>query len=291
MALRRSAAMIINVNRQRPTSEPSVGSAASTTFRDRPVGKRLRWLPQRDDRLPDACQRRSLQASRCERRPTCAGPARIGRGSADTSRGPCDSRMGGGRRGYLRRSQTPGPRPGPLGIYRGGLLFRRALGHRLCLRRSSVRRCFVRCETVAWDLSPISKSTSGCAIRRTRRRASDGWRVPRTVKRWRNDRGPARRHEIPARPRQDECWDDDVPRSGRDCRHWRRPGRVDACLEALVGGSMPRQALWRRRVYFEGPEGARRARGRCPAPDTRFLSDLADIAEAVAADAQTPRWH
>ena len=66
------------------------------------------------------------------------------------------------------------------------------------------------------------------------------------------------------------------------------PDRVDACLDALVGGSLPRQALWRRRVYFEAPqELGGRAAACARLLDTRFLSDLAEIAEAVAADADT----
>jgi hypothetical protein len=66
------------------------------------------------------------------------------------------------------------------------------------------------------------------------------------------------------------------------------PDRVDAGLEALVGGSMPRQALWRRRVYFEEPEElGGRAVACARLLETRFLGDLTEIAEAVSREADT----
>jgi hypothetical protein len=66
------------------------------------------------------------------------------------------------------------------------------------------------------------------------------------------------------------------------------PDRVDAGLEALVGGPMPRQALWRRRVYFEEPgELGGRAAACARLLDARFLADLAQIAEATTRGADT----
>ena len=60
--------------------------------------------------------------------------------------------------------------------------------------------------------------------------------------------------------------------------------RVDAGLDALVnGGGMPRQALWRRRVYFEAPAtlgGRAAAASRLLA--TRYLPELLELAEKTA---------
>jgi hypothetical protein len=65
--------------------------------------------------------------------------------------------------------------------------------------------------------------------------------------------------------------------------------RVDAGLQALVdGGGMPRQSLWRRRVYFEHPAslGGRPASGgRLLA--MRYLHDLLDLAEKVVSGRDT----
>jgi hypothetical protein len=61
------------------------------------------------------------------------------------------------------------------------------------------------------------------------------------------------------------------------------PDRVDAGLEALVGGQMPRQALWRRRVFFEEPDELGGRPASCARLlDTRFLADLTEIAETAA---------
>ncbi len=65
--------------------------------------------------------------------------------------------------------------------------------------------------------------------------------------------------------------------------------RVDAGLDALVNGEgMPRQALWRRRVYFEQPGalgGDAAAGARLLA--TRYLHELLGLAEKTAAGADT----
>lgn len=65
--------------------------------------------------------------------------------------------------------------------------------------------------------------------------------------------------------------------------------RVDAGLDALVnGGGMPRQALWRRRVYFEQPGalgGSAAAGARLLA--TRYLHELLDLAEKTASGGDT----
>jgi hypothetical protein len=65
--------------------------------------------------------------------------------------------------------------------------------------------------------------------------------------------------------------------------------RVDAGLDALVnGGGMPRQALWRRRVYFERPDalGGRAAAGsRLLA--SRYLHELLELAEKTAGERDT----
>jgi hypothetical protein len=65
--------------------------------------------------------------------------------------------------------------------------------------------------------------------------------------------------------------------------------RVDAGLDALVnGGGMPRQSLWRRRVYFEQPAalgGDAAAGARLLA--TRYLHELLELAEKTASGADT----
>jgi hypothetical protein len=66
------------------------------------------------------------------------------------------------------------------------------------------------------------------------------------------------------------------------------PDRVDAGLEALVGGAMPCQALWRRLVYFEEPgELGGHAAASARLLETRFLADLSAVAEAAAAGGDT----
>jgi hypothetical protein len=61
------------------------------------------------------------------------------------------------------------------------------------------------------------------------------------------------------------------------------PARVDAGLDALVAGDMPRQALWRRRVFFERPEPLGGHAVACARLlETRSLQDLADITAAAA---------
>lgn len=65
--------------------------------------------------------------------------------------------------------------------------------------------------------------------------------------------------------------------------------KVNAGLEALVNGEgMPRQALWRRRVFFEHPESLGGHAAACRRLlDTRYLQDLADVAGEAAEDRDT----
>ena len=64
--------------------------------------------------------------------------------------------------------------------------------------------------------------------------------------------------------------------------------RVDAGLNALVGGPMPRQSLWRRRVFFEQPDALGGPAAACTRLlDTRYLHDLADVAARASEERDT----